>query len=132
MKPPGAQNRPSSLRFGLSRNGGSRAQPGHQVVSIFFFCLPWIPPKFQFFLPTFLWISRKIPIIINEIQVTKIKKYEWFTMKSNIGDFGQNCSTSALAYIKVNLNTNNNYIQFTGLLINIMPQKKNLYYILLI
>ena len=23
---------------------------------------------------------------INEIQVTKIKKYEWFTMKSNIGD----------------------------------------------
>ena len=53
-------------------------------------------------------------------------------MKSNIGDFGQNCSTSALAYIKVNLNTNNNYIQFTGLLINIMPQKKNLYYILLI
>ena len=31
---------------------------------------------------------------INKIQVTK-KKYDWFTMKSNIGDFGQNSSTFA-------------------------------------
>ena len=44
----------------FGRNGGSRAQPGHQVVSIFFFCLPWIPPKFQFFLPPFSWIPTKI------------------------------------------------------------------------
>ena len=53
------------LNFGCGRNGGSRAQPGHQVVPIFYFCLPWIPPKFQFFLPPFSWIPPKIPTIIN-------------------------------------------------------------------
>ena len=41
----------------------------------------------------------KIQTIIHEYQVTK-KKYEWFTMKSNIGDFGQNSSTFALPWIK--------------------------------
>ena len=76
------------------------AQAGHQVVSIFFFCLPWIPPKFQFFLSPFSWIPPKIQTIIHEYQVTKIKKYERFTMKSSIGDFGQNFSTSNLQYIK--------------------------------
>jgi len=103
------------------RSGGPRAQPGHQVVSIYFIFAFHETTKVSIFLVTFSWIPPKIQLIINEIQVPKIKKYEWFTMKSNIGDFGQNCSTSALAYIKVNLNTNNNYIQFTGLLINIMP-----------
>ena len=42
----------------------------------------------------------KIQTIIHEYQVTKIKKYERFTMKSNIGDFRQNFSTSNLQYIK--------------------------------
>ena len=41
------------------RSGAPRAQPRHQVVS-FFFCISWIPPKFQFFLPAFSWIPPKI------------------------------------------------------------------------
>ena len=39
-----------------------------------------------FFCPHFREYHPKFKQIINEIQVTKIKKYEWFTMKSSIGD----------------------------------------------
>ena len=50
---------------------------------------------FQIFLPTFLWIPPKIQTIIHEYQVPK-KKYEWFTMKSNIGDFGQKYAVNTI------------------------------------
>ena len=68
----------------------------------FFFCLPWIPPRFQFFLPPFLWIPAKVQTMINEIQVTKIKKYERFIMKSDIGDIlAQFGSLFAIEYVYV-------------------------------
>ena len=54
-------------RAGAEARGPSQ---DHQGVS-FFFCLPWIPPKFQFFLPPFSWIPPKIQTIINEIQGKK-------------------------------------------------------------
>ena len=50
-------------------DGGQRFQPVPAWApggSIFFFCISWIPPKFQFFLPSFSWISTKI-----------IKKNQW-------------------------------------------------------
>ena len=92
-----ADDRPPRRNPPRRRKGPSL---GTRWFNFFFFCLPWIPPKFQFFLSPFSWIPPKIQTIIHEYQVTKIKKYERFTMKSNIGDFGQNFSTSILQYIK--------------------------------
>ena len=43
------------------------------------------PPKFQIFCQHF-GETTKIQKIIHEYKFTKIKKYEWFPMKSNIGD----------------------------------------------
>ena len=80
-----ADDRPPRRNPPVAEKGPAWALGGF---NLFYFCLPWIPPKFQFFLPTFSWILPKIQMIINEIQVTKIKKYERFIMKSDIGDFG--------------------------------------------
>ena len=68
------------------RSGAPRAQPRQQVVSIFFFAFHEYHQSFNFFCQHFREYHQKLKKIINEIQVTKIKKYERFIMKSDIGD----------------------------------------------
>ena len=71
-------------RYGL--NSGPRAQADAQLVSAFFCRTSWIPPWFQDLLPKVFVNTIKTVQKINEYQVTKIKKYAGFLLKSSIGD----------------------------------------------
>ena len=67
------------------RSGGLRAQPDANVLSAFFCRTSWIP-WFEDLLPKVFVNTTKIVQKINEYQVTKIKKYAGFLLKSNIGE----------------------------------------------
>ena len=74
-----------ALRSGL--RSSPRTQSRHQMgFNIFDFRTSWIPPWVQDLLLKYPWIPTKISKKINEIQVTKIKTYARFLLKSCFGD----------------------------------------------
>ena len=72
--------RTSALRFALG--GGPKAQPGHQVVSIYFIFAFHETTKVSIFLPPFSWNHPKFKQIINETRSKK--KKEWFPIKTGV------------------------------------------------
>ena len=79
LKPPGAHGR----RDEIPPEGSAWAPGGF---NFFFFAFHEYHQSFNFFCQHFREYHLKEEKIINEIQVTKIKKYAWSLLKSCFGD----------------------------------------------
>ena len=98
------------------RSGAPRAQPRHQVFSIYFiFAFHEYHRSFNFFCQHFREYHQKLKKIINEYQVQKIKKDEWFTMKSNIGDILDNLNYLIQHYSETKCIFANCYLIFSDI-----------------
>jgi len=84
----------------FGRNGGLRAQPGHQVVSIYFIFAFLESTKVSIFSATIFVKPTKIQTIINEIQVTN-KKMSGFLLKPTLVILAQLGSFFAIEYVYV-------------------------------